>query len=155
MKRMSKSRGPYKQGTYKPINEGKYTGKHKPRYLSSWELKFFRWCDNNPHVVEWTSESISIPYISPLDGKIHRYLVDNKVIIKEGNKFQKYLIEIKPKRETKPPTKHGNKKKSTILYESATYAKNMAKWEAARKWCKKNGYIFQIVTEVDFKLFTS
>ena len=144
----------FKQGIYKPINSSKFKGKKNPRYLSSWELKFFRWCDNNPYVMQWSSESVCLPYVSPVDGKMHRYFVDNTVHIKEGNKVQKYLIEIKPSRQTKAPTKHGNKKKSTILYETATYAINQAKWNSAKNWCDNNDYIFQIVTEKDFKLFT-
>ena len=74
-------------------------------------------------------------------------MVDNKVIIKEGNKIVKYLIEIKPKKQTRKPTSHGNKKKSTILYENIEWVRNQAKWTAAKKWCDKHGYKFQIVTE--------
>jgi hypothetical protein len=147
MNRRKKKYSKYKQGIYKPTDQHKYKGKSNPRYLSSWELKFFRWCDNNPSVVEWTSESIIIPYISPIDGRAHRYMVDNKVIIREGDKLAKYLIEIKPFKQTRKPTSHGNKKKSTILYENLEYVRNQAKWEAARKWCDKHGYKFQILTE--------
>ena len=136
----------YKQGVYKPAST-KYKGTADPIYRSSWELKFFRWCDNNPNVVEWSSESVVVPYTSPIDGRAHRYFVDNVVKIKEGNEIIKYLIEIKPKRQTIKPTSHGNKKKSTILYESLSYVKNIAKWEAAKAWCAKRGYKFQILTE--------
>ena len=137
----------YKQGIYKPLPTGKYKGKGNPRYLSSWELKFFRWCDNNPNIVEWTSESVIIPYVNPIDGRAHRYMVDNKVIIREGNTFVKYLIEIKPKKQTQKPKTHGNKKKSTILYENIEYIRNQSKWRAAEQWCKKHGYKFQVLTE--------
>ena len=143
----------YRQGTYKPVNSFKFKGSKYPRYLSSWELKFFKWCDRNPHVVEWSSESVHIPYISPVDGKMHRYLVDNAVHIREGNNIVKYLIEIKPSKQTRPPTTHGNKKRSTIVYEHATWGVNQAKWTAAKNWADKNKYIFQIVTEKDFALF--
>ena len=143
---MSKKYKKYKQGIYKPATD-KYKGGSNPKYRSSWELKFFRWCDSNPNVVEWSSESIAVPYTSPLDGRGHRYFVDNVVKIKEGNNIVKYLIEIKPKRQTMKPTSHGNKKKSTILYESMEYVRNIAKWEAAKKWCSTRGYKFQILTE--------
>jgi hypothetical protein len=136
----------YKQGIYKPDTD-KYKGGSYPKYRSSWELKFFRWCDSNPNVVEWTSESVVVPYISPLDGRAHRYFVDNVIKIKEGTKISKYLIEIKPKKQTLKPTAHGNKKKSTILYENMEYIRNIAKWNAARKWCSKRDYKFQILTE--------
>lgn len=143
----------FRQGVYRPVNKHKYSGARYPRYLSSWELKFFKWCDRNPYVETWSSESVCVPYISPLDGKMHRYYVDNTVHIKEGDKVVKYLIEIKPHKQTRPPTTHGNKKRSTVIHEQATWGVNQAKWEAAKIWSDKNGYIFQIVTEKDFKLF--
>lgn len=124
-----------------------------PRYLSSWELKFFKWCDRNPNVLCWTSESISLPYISPVDGKLHRYIVDNVVHIKEGDNIKRYLIEIKPHKQTRPPTTHGNKKRATLIHESMTWEVNKAKWGAADAWCKKHGLIFQIITEKQFQGF--
>lgn len=137
----------YKQGIYNPTNKQKYTGKSNPRYLSGWELKFFRWCDQNPNVLEWSSENVIIPYVNPLTGRTHRYMVDNRVVIREGSNIVKYLIEIKPKRQTRKPTTHGNKKQSTMLYENVEYIRNQAKWAAAKKWCDKHGYKFEIVTE--------
>lgn len=140
-------RDPFRQGIYKPKYPRKYLGNKYPRYLSSWELRFFRWCDNNINVVKWGSETITIPYKSPVDGKMHRYMVDNIVHIKEGDNLVKYLIEIKPKKQTKPPVPHGNKKQTTIIYEKTMYAVNTSKWESARSWCKKYGYKFLILTE--------
>ena len=135
----------FKQGIYKPTNN-KYTGKKPPVYRSSWELKFFRWCDLNPNVVEWNSENVVIPYRIG-DGKPRRYIVDNTITMKQRGKLTKYLIEIKPFAQTQPPKPHGNKKKSTIIYEQYTYAKNKSKWLAAKQWCKKQGYEFLILTE--------
>jgi len=138
----------YSQGIYKPRDRSKYVGTRNPRYLSSWELRFFRWCDNNPRVIKWGSETLAIPYKSPIDGKVHKYLVDNIVHLRESDgTVGRYLIEIKPKKQTKPPTKHGNKKKTTILYEAHTYAINCAKWEAARDWAARHRYKFTIITE--------
>ena len=138
----------YRQGIYKPKHKHKYAGNKYPRYLSSWELHFFRWCDNNINVVKWCSENVIIPYISPLDNKVHRYMVDNIVHIKEGkNNITKYLIEIKPKKQTRPPSEHGNKKPTTLLYEKQMFAVNMSKWNAAKKWCDKHNYKFLILTE--------
>ena len=143
-----RKRRSFRQGVYTPIHKHKYRAMGKPHYRSSWELKFFQWCDNNENVLEWTSESVIIPYINPFDKKAHRYYVDNKVIIKEGDKVAKYLIEIKPDKQTKKPvTKRSTKKKSTILYENYTYVINQCKWEAAKKWCDKHGYKFLILTE--------
>jgi hypothetical protein len=144
--RKKRYREPYKQGVYKPMTD-KYKGSQNPIYRSSWELKFFKWCDDNINVVEWTSESVVIPYTSPLDNRTHRYIVDNTVKILEYGKLVKYLIEIKPKKQTTAPKAHGNKKQSTILYENMNYIRNTAKWKAAEAWCKRRGYKFQIITE--------
>jgi hypothetical protein len=136
----------FKQGIYKPAND-KYKGKSLPTYRSSWELKFFRWCDMNNSVMEWNSENVVIPYRIGNTGKARRYIVDNTVVMKQRGKLQKYLVEIKPYAQTQPPKPHGNKKKSTVLYEQYTYAKNISKWSAAKQWCKKYGYEFLIITE--------
>ena len=95
-----------------------------------------------------------MPYISPVDGKMHRYYVDNVVHIQEGTNVVKYLIEIKPYKQTIPPKTTGKKKKTTLIHEAATWGVNQAKWMAAMKWADKNGYKFQLVTEKDFTLFT-
>lgn len=137
----------YKQGEYKPKHPNKYVGQHPIVYRSGWELKFFRWCDLNENVLEWTSETVVVPYINPVTGKGSRYFVDNSVAIREGNSVVKYLIEIKPKKQTQPPKYSKRKKKTTLIYESNMYAQNLAKWEAAEKWCKKKGYKFLILTE--------
>jgi len=41
----------YSQGIYKPIPAGGYIGNKPPRFLSSWEHRFFRWCDTNINVI--------------------------------------------------------------------------------------------------------
>lgn len=137
----------FRQGTYKPINRNKYKGKNNPTYRSGWELKFFKFCDNNPNVLEWSSETVIIPYINPIDNKPHRYFVDNMVYIKEGEVKKRYLIEIKPSKQTLPPTISKNKKKSTMIYEQVTYAQNKAKWAAAVDYAKKHNMEFKIITE--------
>lgn len=140
----------YIQGIYKPLHGSKYIGTSNPRYLSSWELRFFRWCDNNPKVIKWGSETLAIPYRSPIDKRIHKYMVDNIIHLREQDgSTGRYIVEIKPKKQTLPPTKHGNKKKTTILYEAHTYAINVAKWEAARDWADRHRYKFLIITEED------
>ena len=140
-----KKRPKYRQGIFKPINDDKFIGS-KATYRSGLELKFFRFCDNNQNVIKWGSENIIVPYISPLDGRMHRYYVDNYVVIKEGKDIKKYLVEIKPSKQTKPPqTKY--RKKQHLLYEQKAYAVNQAKWEAARTYSKKYGLSFIIITE--------
>ena len=53
------------------------------------------------------------------------------------------LIEIKPKNQTL--IERAGKSK----YNQAHVAMNHAKWEAANKWCQRQGIRFRIVTEDD------
>lgn len=153
MKRKKKYKyTPYKQGVYKPVNPEKYIGGHFPQYRSSWELKFFRWCDKNTNVLEWTSETIIVPYRSPVDNRYHRYFVDNAIVLKEGDNIVRYLVEIKPYKQTQPPVVTKRKKQSTILYEKVTYEVNQSKWEAAEKYAKKRNMKFIILTENELNI---
>lgn len=131
------------QGKYKLKNPHKYEGDPTNIiYRSSWELRFMNWCDSNPAIVKFSSEEIIVPYISPLDGRYHRYFVDFK--IKTANN-EVYLVEIKPKSQTVPP--NGTKKTRRFLAESATYVTNQAKWEAAKKYAADRNWKFIVLTE--------
>ena len=152
MKRRKYKYRKYKQGRYHPVNNQKYIGVHTPEYRSSWELKFFQWCDKNPNVLEWSSESTIVPYVSPLDNRVHRYFVDGAVALREGDNIKKYLVEIKPRAQTKPPTESKNKKKTTLIYEKMTYAVNQSKWIAAEKFAKKRNMEFIILTEHELNI---
>lgn len=134
------------QGIFKPNNPKKFIGNHAI-FRSSFERKFFLWADSNPNVLEWGSENIIIPYKSPVDDRWHRYYVDNFVVLKEGTNIVKYLVEIKPYKQTIPPVISNRKKKSTLIYESTQWAINQAKWEAADKFAKSKGYKFIKITE--------
>ena len=135
----------WRQGIFVPKNQDKFIGR-KATYRSGLELKFFRFCDNSPNVLKWGSENVIIPYRSPLDNRAHKYYVDNLVIIKENDQIKKYLVEIKPYKQTKKPqTKY--RKKSHLIYEQKAYITNQAKWQAARDYCKKCDYDFIIITE--------
>jgi hypothetical protein len=83
---------------------------------------------------------------------MHRYYIDNVVLIKEGDKIGKYLIEIKPKSQTIAPVPSKRKKQSTMLYEQIAFAKNTAKWKAAEQFCEAKGYKFQILTEEELRI---
>jgi hypothetical protein len=135
----------YTQGIFVPKNKEKFLGS-KAIYRSSLELRFMKFCDANENVVKWGSENVIIPYTNPLDGKMHRYFVDNFVMIKEGNEIKKYLVEIKPSKQLLPPTTK-YRKRSNLIYEQTMYITNQAKWAAARKFCDKKGYSFIILTE--------
>jgi hypothetical protein len=140
----------YLQGIFNPLHPEKYKGTSPIIYRSSLELKCFRWMDNNSNILTWGSESVIIPYTSPLDGKIHRYFVDIVSLLKDkdGN-LKKLLIEIKPSKFTIKPTLSERKSSKTIIYEQTQYAVNQAKWQAAQQYCTKNNYTFIILTEKD------
>jgi hypothetical protein len=138
----------YIQGIYTPTNPKKYTGSVPIIYRSSLELKSFRYLDNNPNILSWGSESVVIPYVSPKDGRVHRYFVDLVASLKDRTGIiKKILIEVKPENQTKPPKFSIKKKPQTVLYEKIQYAVNLSKWEAARKWSKEKGYTFLILNE--------
>ena len=61
--------------------------------------------------------------------------------------ISKKIIEIKPKKQTVPPKKPKKKRSKRFLTESKTYVTNCSKWEAAKKYCQKRKWIFQILTE--------
>ena len=74
---------------------------------------------------------------------MHRYFVDIKFELTDGRVF---LVEIKPKKETKAPKNPGKKTKK-YLTEVMTYAKNISKWEAAKEYATDRGWNFQIWDE--------
>ncbi len=138
------------KGRYRIENIKKYKGDISDViYRSSWELKFMRWCDSNPSVLEWGSETVIIPYRSPVDNNVHRYFVDFYIKIKDkDNKILKYLIEIKPEKFTKPPP-IPQKKTKRFIQEVFNYGINQSKWEAASSFCKDRGWQFLVLTEKD------
>lgn len=136
------------KGKYTPKNKNKYVGDHtKIVYRSLWERQTFKWLDDHPHVLEWNSEDVIVPYVCETDNKVHRYFVDLYFKTKDG---KKYLIEIKPKKETKPPKKPKRQTKRFIS-ESLTYIKNQSKWKAATEFALDNGAVFQVWTEDTLK----
>jgi hypothetical protein len=138
------------RGKYQPTFPKKYRGDVKNIiYRSLWERKFCTYCDKNENILEWAVEEIIIPYRSPSDGRIHRYFPDFYVKLKESNgKVKKYIIEIKPKKQTIKP-KAPKRQNKSYLREVYEYAKNMSKWKAAEEWCLDRGYEFKILTEND------
>lgn len=145
--------GQYYQGKYKPENPKKYCGNHLDIvWRSSWEYIAFRFCDLNPSVLQWGSETEIIPYMSPIDGRMHRYFMDLKIWTKNSEgKIVVTLIEIKPDAETRPPEKKQGKRKDVFMREVATYVVNQAKWAAARALCEREGWNFVIWTEKQLK----
>ena len=74
------------KGKFTPTHSNKYKGDSRNIiYRSLWELKFMKWCDRNVNILEWGSEEFFIPYVSPLDNRVHRYFPDFYMKIKESN----------------------------------------------------------------------
>ena len=136
------------KGKYKVRCPYKYKGDPtKVIYRSLWELKFMKYCDSNINILEWGSEEMYVWYRSPVDNRPHRYFPDFYIKTKESSgKIKKYIIEVKPKRQTKPPAKPKRQTKG-YLREAFEYAKNQAKWKAANEWCIDRGFEFKVLTE--------
>lgn len=143
------------KGRFKPKNPGKYKGDPtKITYRSLWEFKFFRYIDEHPDVDWWQSEEVVVPYLSPIDGKMHRYFPD--VVLKKklpDGTVETIMIEIKPYKQTIVPdiskknaTKTGRISRRYIN-EVKTYGVNEAKWTAAKKFCAERGWKFAVFTE--------
>lgn len=138
------------KGLYKPINPTKYKGDpNNIVFRSLWEKQVMVYLDKNPNVVYWGSEEIPIPYLSPKDGKMHRYFPDFVVVAKSSDgKVKTLLLEVKPYKETQPPKK-GKRTTQKYLEESMTYGINMAKFDAARDFCSQHNWEFKIITEYE------
>ena len=137
-----------KVGKYKVRNKEKYVGNlQECEHRSRWELRYMKYLDSNPNVIEWGSETVIIPYYHPIDKRTRRYFVDFyvKVVTKTGM-AKKYIIEIKPYNQCFPPKKP---KRQTITYKNKikTYVMNQAKWKAAKKYADKRDWEFVVITE--------
>jgi len=143
--------GGYQQGKYRPKNPDKYHGDcSNVIFRSSYERKIFEYCDLNESVIYWESEEKVIPYLDPITGRMKRYFPDVfiKYKDKEGN-IRKVLIEIKPKRDLIEPEKNPKRRTKSWVYRVQTWARNQAKWAAAKNWCEDRGYEFKIFTELE------
>ena len=98
--------------------------------------------DENQAVLEWSSEEIVIPYLSPVDNRWHRYFPDFFARTKEGA----MILEVKPLSQSIAPKQ---KKRMTKGYinEVMTYGVNQAKWKAAEEYCKDRAWKFKVLTE--------
>ena len=151
MKKKYTNKKPYK-GKFVPTDPTKYRG--NPRniiYRSMWERNVMVQFDRNNNIVEWSSEEIAIPYVSPWDNQIHRYYPDFYLKVKNGHKEIVHIIEIKPKKQTVPP-KTPKRKTKNYLNEVKTWGVNTAKWKAAEAYCAKRGWNWAIWTEDTLRL---
>lgn len=131
----------YNQGVFEPSNREKYVGTYPIEYRSAWELTLMNVFDNHPNVEQWASETIEIPYISPVDGKWHRYIPDFFVIYVDVNDNRHgEIIEVKPASQTYTDLAKSRKDQKELMV-------NHAKWKYAIEWCKSQGIEFRIMTE--------
>ena len=135
--------GKFANGSYQVLNPEKYVGKGAPHYRSGWEHTFMRFCDSNPNILQWASESIRINYKNPFTNKATIYVPDFFIVYVDKSGAKKAeLIEIKPSSQSALESA-----KSTR--DQAAAVLNMYKWQAAQAWCKAQGITFRVVTEQD------
>lgn len=141
------------KGKFKPKFPEKYRGDPTNIvYRSLWEMRFMRYLDHHQSVLQWASEEVIIPYISPVDKRVHRYFPDFWVKMKASNgEINTLLIEIKPSRQTKIPVKP-EKLSRKFINEARTYSVNMAKWKAAQEFCQDRKWTFKVLTEKELGL---
>lgn len=131
----------FAQGSFTPRNPAKYVGKGSPRYRSGWELSFFRFCDENPAVMQWASEAIAIKYRHPITGKVTTYIPDIFMRYQDQRgKVHTEIIEIKPRKQSMIEGKMNERDRMVV-------AINHAKWAAARAWCQRAKIEFRVLTE--------
>ncbi len=138
------------KGKFTPKNPQKYKGNPTNIiYRSLWELRVMKHFDENTNVLEWSSEELSVPYLSPLDNRYHRYFPDFIIKTRQSDgSIKTFMLEVKPSKETKEPKK---RKKITKQYitEVTTWGKNSAKWASAREYCADRGWEFKLITETN------
>lgn len=131
----------FRQGFYQIKNPQKYVGKGNPKYRSGWEMTFMMFLDNNDHVLQWASESVSIPYRNPITGKQSMYVPDFIVTYRgRDNTVRAEMIEIKPRSQSLIEEKQSQRDRAQV-------AINFAKWNQAAKWCRQNGLTFRVINE--------
>ena len=141
------------RGKYYPSFPRKYKGDPTNIiYRSLWERKFMVYCDKIAKILEWGSEEIALPYISPHDSRVHRYFPDFYIKVQENTgKIKRYLIEVKPLKQTTKPKKPKRQTKGYIR-EAFEYARNQAKWKAAREYCADRMWEFKVITEKELDI---
>ena len=138
------------KGKYYPSFPRKYKGDPTNIiYRSLWERKFMVYCDKNAKILEWGSEEIALPYISPHDSRVHRYFPDFYIKVQENTgKIKRYLIEVKPLKQTTKP----KRQTKGYIREAFEYARNQAKWKAAREYCADRMWEFKVITEKELDI---
>lgn len=130
-----------------PQNPAKYVGDSTNIVCRSlWERSFAKYCDENSGVLKWGSEEVIVPYLSPVDGRMHRYFTDFWIEVNSTGGIKRFLIEIKPASQTMPP-KQPKRQTKRFIKEAQTFAINKAKWTAADIYARERGWTFLVLTE--------
>lgn len=143
----------WKQDFYRPIYPEKYIGNpNEIVYRSSWELRLFQYCEECSQIVKWSSEPFAIKYWDESTMKTRRYFPDAYVeVLQTDGTIKKYLVEVKPYKQTIPP-KAGKRKTKGYIMECNTYTKNISKWKFAEEFCRQHGMEFMIITENELNI---
>ena len=130
------------RGRFIPKNPQKYVGNSgNIVFRSSWELSFFKWLDANDAIIRWGSEELYIPYLSPKDGRVHRYFPDIVVLYKhKDGSIRKEIVEVKPYKETVETPRMTPRDAEALMI-------NRAKWKAAADFAATHGATFRVITE--------
>lgn len=103
--------------------------------------------DQHTDVLGWGSETVVVPYRSPIDNRMHRYFVDMIVKMRDGEgNVGVLLIEVKPLAQCREPVKKARRTRR-FLTEVQTWGVNKAKWAAAKAYADSRGWRFVIMTE--------
>lgn len=114
--------GNSKKGHYTPIK----SNGEEIYYLSSWELKFMKYCDESDYIASINScKDHFVPYIKPTDGLEHTYYPDFYLTLSDGKEV---IVEIKP---------------INLLYDEVVVAKR----SAANKLFSEADIIYITLTE--------
>ena len=109
------------KGRYFPTNPKKYRKSNQIIYRSLWERKVMVYCDKNDAIIEWGSEEVIVPYLSPMDGKIHRYFPEFYMKVRQADgSTKKFIIEVKPKSQCKQPVKNPKRRTTKWFNEVKT-----------------------------------
>lgn len=136
----------------KPLNE--YMDSSRDGYVeykSGLERAAFIYADLNPKIAKFSVEPFAIMYQKPEDQKMHRYFPDMFIEFVSG---QKFIVEIKSKGETRPPSKPKQPNPQNMAsYKKAclTFMTNQAKWNAAKSFAESQQMKFIILTEDELK----
>lgn len=125
-----------------PKNPHKYKGDVDKIFArSSWEVSVMKFFDQSRAVLEWKSEETVIPYLSPVDNKVHEYWPDFLVTFVDANgTSHQEIVEVKPRHESEQKYAKSERSKNALII-------NEAKWKAAILYCESRNMKFRVLTE--------